>query len=137
MDKWDFRIAADAAEYLRKYLLRSDTGESLVLTIAPMSSQKEISGGVDPKISAQELAALAKKYLESLPSPIELEWIVGGMQRSRLPAVEISLIDGIECFFPDEVRSVVNGRVLRLRLGQLVFDPELDPPLSVQTRLGT
>jgi hypothetical protein len=134
MDELDFRIAPDAAEYLRKYLLRSDTGESLVLTIAPMSSQKEILGGVDPKISHQELAALAKEYLQSLPSPIKLEWIVGGMQRSRLPVVQISLIDGIECFFPDEVRSAVNGRVLRLKLGQLVFDPELDPPSLAQTQ---
>ena len=87
MDKPEFRIAEDAAEYLRKYLLRSDTGESLILSIVPMTSQSKSLGNVDPKkMSDRKLAALAKEYLESLPSPIEFEWVVGGMQRSSLPA---------------------------------------------------
>ena len=139
MNKLDFQIAADATEYLRKYLLPSDTGESLVLTIVPMTPAK-ILARIDPKLSYNELVAMAKEHFESLSSstelssPIELEWVVGGMQRSNLPpAAEIVLIDGIKCFLPDEVRALVNGRVLRLRLGQLAFDPELDPPRSAQT----
>jgi len=140
VNKLDFRIAGDAAEYLRKYLLRSDTGESLVLMIVPMTPAKMLAS-VDPKLSYHELAAMAKEHFESLSSPselsspIELEWVVGAMQRSNLPgAAETVLIDGIECFFPDEVRSVLKGRVLQLRLGQLVFDPALDPPPSIQTQ---
>jgi hypothetical protein len=128
MDKLDFRISEDAAEYISKYLLRTDSGESPVLTIVATTRSKK-SDDIDRRLSDHELAALAKEYIKSLPSPIEFEWIVGGMQRSSLPpTAETVLIDGIECFFPDEMRSVINGHVLRLRLGQLVFDPELDPP---------
>src|SRR5262245_18848256 len=105
------------------------------MTIVPMTPAK-IMSSVDPKLSYHELTAMAKKHFKSLSSPtepsspIELEWVVGGMQRSNLPpGGKIVPIDGIECFLPDEMRSVINGRVLQLKLGQPVFDPELDPPV--------
>src|SRR5258706_3155659 len=113
MGKLDFQISEDAAEYIRKYLLRTDSGESLVLVIVAMTPSKK-SDNIDRRLSDHELAALAEEYIKSLPSPIEFEWVVGGMQRSNLPpAAETVLINGIECFFPDEVRPVINGRWLR------------------------
>jgi hypothetical protein len=130
MKQFNFRIAADAAEYLQKHLLRTATGDLLVLTIAPLSSQQKairLNSG-DPEVSKEELTKAAKEYLTSLSSPVALDWVLGGVHRSRVPQKQLLLIDGIECFFPKEIRSVVNDRVLLLRNGELVFDPDLDPP---------
>jgi hypothetical protein len=133
MEKFDFRIANDAAEYLRNVLLRTATGESLVLAIAPLSSQHSTLKfrQSDRNLSDKELAECARAFLSSLSSPVKFHWVVGGMHKSRLSGEKTSFIDGIECFLPDEVRSVVNGRVLRLRNGELVFEPELDLPPSL------
>jgi hypothetical protein len=128
----DFRIAADAANFLREHLLRSDSGEQLVLTIAPMSTHKDSSQLPDDNAdkSYRELAESGAKYLRSLASPLPFNWVIGGAQRRRLSGEELLLIDGIECFFADEVKAIVSGRILRLRNGELVFDPALEPPLS-------
>jgi hypothetical protein len=133
MGSLDFRIAADAVEYLRNVLLRTGDGELLVLTVAPTvahESSPNFDGNVSD-ISEQALAALARRYLESLPRPVPLRWTVGGMRKSRLSGEKIVVIDGIECFFPDEVLAVIRGRILRLRRNELIFDPELDPPPSL------
>lgn len=130
MESFDFRITTEAVEFLRKYLLRADSGEELVLTVAPLSTHRDTLGhdDSDPESSYRKLAERAKDYLESLSSPIAFQWVVGGMRKSRLPKEQVLLIDGIQCFFPDEVKVKIGGRVLRLRDGNLVFDPELDPP---------
>jgi hypothetical protein len=136
MSKFDFRIAAEAVEYLKKNLLVTDMGESLVLTVAPHSSRQKFlsSPGNGPDFSDEKVGALAKDFIKSLSSPVGFDWVVGGMRKSRLPEQELLPIDGIECFFPDDVRSVINGRVLRLRDGELVFDPELKAPPSLPLR---
>jgi hypothetical protein len=133
MKKFDFRIANDAAEYLRNVLLRTATGESLVLAIAPVSSQKSTLKfrESDLNLSDKELAERARSFLSSLSSPVKFHWVVGGVHKSRLSGEETSFVNGIECFLPDEIRPVVNGRVLRLQNGELVFEPELDPPPSL------
>jgi hypothetical protein len=133
MERFDFHIADDAGEYLRNVLLRTATGEPLVLVIAPLSSQRSMLRlrESDRNLSDKELAKRARAFLSSLPSPVNFQWVVGGMHKNRLSGEKTSFVDGIECFLPDEVRSVVNGRVLRLRNGELVFEPELDPPPSV------
>lgn len=136
MDKFNFRVTSKAAEYLREHVLRTKTGELFVLTIAPLSrQQKTLSvGDRDKKLSQQQLEAMAKEFQTSLSSPVTFEWVIGGMLKSRLPGEEFVTIDGIECFFPDEVKSVLNGRVLRLKRKKLVFDPDLDPPPSLFLR---
>ena len=133
MEKFDFRISDDAAEYLRNVLLRTETGESLVLAIAPLSSQRSILklSESDLDLPDKELAERARASLTPMSSPAKFEWVVGGVYKSRLSGEKTSFIDGIECFLPDEVRSVINGRVLRLRNGELVFEPELDLPPSL------
>jgi hypothetical protein len=130
MDKLDFRIAAEAVDFLRRFLSYAGTGEALVLTISPQLGQGKTLNVArnDAKFSDDELAVLATDFLASLPSTVQLHWTIGAMRKSRLPGQEFVLIDGIECFIPDELKSVVDGRVLRLRNGELVFDPELDPP---------
>lgn len=132
MDKLDFQISAEAVQYLRSHLLLGDGGEPVVLTIAPTTCPQIMD--FDPKeieTSEQELGALANKHLDSLPSPVELQWSIGATRKSRLPKQDMFVIDGIECFLPQDVQSVIKGRVLRVENGRLVFDPRLDPPAKL------
>jgi hypothetical protein len=130
MRRFHFRIASNAADYLRSSL-RTDTGELLVLTIVPTSQPTRLSlDGGKAEIPSRELQALANDYMKSLSSPVPLRWTVGGTRRSRLKGEELLLISGIECFFPPEVRSAIDSRTLRLKDGELVFDPQLEPPAA-------
>jgi hypothetical protein len=135
MDKLDFQISAEAVQYLRRYLLRGDGSEPVVLTIAPTTRAQLME--FDPEkieLSQQELEKLAKEHLDSLPSPLELHWSVGASRKSRLPKEDMLMINGIECFLPSDVRSVIKGRVLRVENGELVFDPRLEPPAKLYHR---
>lgn len=130
MKKLDFRIADDAAEYLRNVLLRSPDGDSLVLAVAPVSSQYGLVklADADPRMSDAELAKVAREFLSSVSAPVKFQWMVGAIRKSRVPAGDVAVIDGIECFLPSEMRRLLNGRTLRIRNGELVFEPELQQP---------
>ena len=130
MSKFTFQITAGAVEYLRKNLLRTSSGDPLVLAIVPEVSQEGALNldANEVNFSDRELVAMATDFMNSLSSPIELHWVVGGVHKSRLPEGNFRLVDGIECFLPEEVRCVVNGRVLSLQNGELRFDPQLEPP---------
>jgi hypothetical protein len=129
MSKFTFQITAEAVDYIRKYLLQTSAGDQIVLVIAPVSHGGVLN--IDPNdlnFSKRELIAMATEFAKSLPLPIEFRWVVSGMHKNRLPDGDFRVVDGIECFLPEEVRSVVNGRVLRLESGELRFDPQLEPP---------
>ena len=128
LDKPDFQISAEAVQFIRRFLLRRDGGEPVVLTIASMTRSQLMEVDPEIKLSEQELTRLARKQLDSLPSPLELHWSVGATRKSRLPKEHMFVIDGIECFLPPDVRTVVEGRILRVENGELVFDPQLEPP---------
>lgn len=129
MDNFHFRISSEAVEYLKNNVLLRVGSEAVVLTIAPTSNAERLD--LDPdklKLSEEEIAALARAYLHSHSSSGELQWTLGATRKSRLPKKDMFVIDGIECFLPKEVRSAINGRVLRFENGDLVFDPKLDRP---------
>lgn len=129
MSEFAFQITAEAVQYLREHVL-STSGRPLVLTIVPMVSQGEVleRDVGEMNLSQQELDAMATTFADSLSSPTEYRWVVGAVYKDRLPDGNFQLIDGIECFLPEEVRSVVNGRVLGLEKGELQFSPQLEPP---------
>lgn len=130
MTDLNFRIAPDAVEYLKSRLQRGRRDEALVLVVAPMSEAKHSPVEHD-ELSRKEIRGLANEYLKSLPEAVVFKWTVGIMQRSRLPKrdlADIRVVDEIECFIPDDLQPTLRGRVLRLMNGELVFDPELEPP---------
>ena len=136
MSTFTFQITAAAVVHIREHLLQTNTGDQIVLAIAPVSQ-----GGVlnrdptDLKFSERELITMASEFAKSVDLPFEFQWAVGGMLKNRLPDGDFQVIDGIECFLPEEVKTVVNGRVLSLEKGELRFDPPLEPPkVEIETQ---
>ena len=124
----DFRITPEAVAYIRGTLLHDKTGEAMVFAIAPMGPAQTLDISLDQikSLSSEDLYRLATEQVSAIPKPVMFEWVVGGTRRDRLPPEDLRIIDGIECFVPDEVRAVVNGRVLRLEEGELRFLPPLE-----------
>ena len=132
MSEFAFQISAAAVKYLQEILLATLPGEEpLVLCVSPYAAQGRTLD-LDPveltNLSHEELTKMGLNFANSLSTPIEMCWEVGGMRRSRLPAADFRLIDGIECFLPEEIRPVLNGRTLQFENGELRFEPELVPP---------
>jgi hypothetical protein len=123
----DFQITPEAVAYIRGTLLQDKRGEAMVLTITMMGPAQALDISLDQmkSLSGEDTHRLAAEQVNAIPKPVMFEWVVGGTQRDRLPPEDLRIVDGIECFVPDELRAVVSGRVLRLEEGELRFLPPL------------
>lgn len=119
-------LSPDAVEFIRH--LAGGSLEDYVLTIAPHTEREVLN------VAGDDLAEAVQEVLERLPldrsalRSMKLVWVLGVSRRSRFPADDVHLIDGVYCFVPHEMRSVVAGRRLVLVEGELRLSPEPDPP---------
>ena len=104
-------------------------GESLdqfVLTMMPAT--EAVHWPLAGKSLDQVIAEAAKAAIETDLSAAELAWEIGVSRRDRFPPGDLIECDGILCFFPRELRQILNGRSLVVVDNRLRIQPDPGAP---------
>ena len=118
MDPLHFSISTDAAHFFREFIKAAESEEDLVMTIAPETGAIVLE--LEKEALDQAIAEIASEARENGLKKLKFRWTV--------PPEDIHIFDGVPCFVPREMRSVLTGRTLILAGGELRIVPEPPPP---------
>ena len=130
MESTRFTVTPEAARFIDRVLLVNRSNKDYVVAIAPQTDAMmlDLKDGVFTKTDVEKLKKAQTDSLSVDPRKMKFRWVVGVSLRSRFPTEDIFVYDGVSCFVPKEMRSILDGRTLTLNEGELRIEPEPLPP---------
>src|SRR5438105_4222067 len=125
--KIDFRVSADAADFIRKNKLRADDGRAMVIQLYAVL-QKPNDSTVRMETLEQAIEH-AEREIQSLPSSGIFRWVVGSNYRDSIPPEDVHVVEGIPFDLPEDINRMIGDRELIVESSELRFEPDLEPLL--------
>ena len=100
----------------------------LVVSELVLGTSPEILEGDDwDKRPFQEIIDAGRKLVESLPSRISIRYVIGTKELSRFPHEDVHVVDGVKCYLPKDMLTIIGKRTIVLDDHELRFEPRLEP----------
>src|SRR5258706_2272797 len=97
------QIAPEAVAYIKKHLIEGRAEEFVVAIVALM----DVPSGAE---SLEETMRKGRRFVQTLPRDISLQWTVGNVERRRVPAEYCRVVNGIPVFIPPEQEYFLKDR---------------------------
>lgn len=134
MTSFRFSVTPEAARYFDRIvqMLAKDSPGIYVVTISPHTEPNMVDL-VDGSLAKTVDDMLKKVHADPRivdPSTMKFQWGVGIGLGTRFPPEDIIVCNGVPCFIPREIMSVLDGRSLALVDNELRIDPTPPSPTA-------